>query len=59
MMLPSRGCKDEVAPGLIFSQKRVLRQESVVMMSSSLQEKTRVLPTLGFKQKYPGGGRDQ
>lgn len=55
MMLPSRGCKDE----MIFSQKRVLRQESVVMMSSSIQEKTRVLPTLGFKQKYPGGGRDQ
>lgn len=58
-MLPSRGCKDEGAPGLIFIQKGVLRKESVVMMSSSIQEKTRVLPTLGFKQKYSGGGRDQ
>ena len=47
-MLPSRGCKDEGAPGLIFSQKGVLRKKSVVMMSSSIQEKTRVLPTLFF-----------
>ena len=59
MTLLSRGCKDEVAPGLLFRQKGVLRKESVVMMSSSIQEKTRVLPTLGFNQKYPGGGRDQ
>ena len=54
-MLPSRGCKDEVAPGLIFSQKRVLRQESVVMMSSSSQEKTRMLPTTGVQTEIPWG----